>query len=99
MRMGTVSDLYREAYVVTTVTLEDVWGDEADYEVGAYCSQAWDNYGGKERSCGVDVGDPDLSAPNCTLDESSLVDVDTLKPGWSERVEQALADTWERDQT
>ena len=82
-------------YVKTTVTLEDLQGNEDDYEVGADVDVSYDNYGGKERPCGYDVGEPDISAPGCKLKDSRVANPEVFVSGWSTRVEEALVEAYE----
>ena len=65
-------------------------GDESEYDVGAevtYCSDPW--------ACGYEVEEPDVSAPNCDLSLSSLIDHDSLPKGWSIVAEEALVEAYE----
>lgn len=62
-------------------------GDDAEYEVGADVTyDRGGDYGGPSH----EVGEPDISAPDCELRYSRLVDPTTLPDGWSEVVEEAL---------
>lgn len=86
-------------YVVATVTLEDLHGNEDDYEVGADVTVAYDNRCGADFACGYEVGEPDISAPGCTLDASRIAHNPqgggVLVEGWSDKVEEALTDAYE----
>ncbi len=71
-----------QVYVITSVVL----GDD-EYEVGADVDyDQGDRYQGPSHQ----VGEPDISAPNCRLKWSRLIDPETLPKGWSEVVEEAL---------
>ncbi len=72
-------------YVIATVC----FGDE-EYEVGADVE-----YEPSGPFRGHEVGEPDISAPDCRLKWSRLIDPTTLPDGWSEVVEQALVDAHE----
>lgn len=86
------------AYITTIVTLEDVHGEEADYEVGADVTyDPGDGPWGPE----YEVGEPDISAAWSTLDESRLhpnpQQPGVLKDGWSDKVIDALTRVAEDD--
>ncbi len=72
-------------YVVALVNL----GGE-EYEVGADVS-----YEPSGPFRGHEVGEPDISAPDCALKWSRLIDETTLPDGWSEVVKEALIDEHE----
>ncbi len=74
-------------YVITTVSFP---GDDAEYEIGAEV-----DYEPSGPFRGHEVGEPDISAPDCALKLSRLIDPDTLPLGWSEIAEQALVDAHE----
>ena len=76
-------------YVKAYVSFE---GDDATYQVGADVT-----YDGGDRYQGPshEVGEPDISAPDCELKWSTLIDQSTLPDGWSEVVEQALVEAHE----
>lgn len=63
-------------------------GEEEAYEFGA--DVEWE--GGYNGS--TQVSEPDVSAPDCGVDESSLIDPASLPAGWSEKVEEALAEAY-----
>lgn len=77
-------------YVKAFVTI----GDD-QYEVGAHV-----DYDAGERGVmgpSWDVGEPDISAPDCDLKVSRATDAEvaSFPAGWSEDVEQALTDAYE----
>jgi hypothetical protein len=75
-------------YVTTEVDLEWSDGTMATYEVGAELDPEGD---------AVYVGEPDISAPDCSLDTSRLVacqEPGGLADGWSEVVETALYEAY-----
>lgn len=85
------------SYIITTVTLQNVHGEEEEYEVGADVE-----YEPEDRECGwmsrYVVGEPDISAPGSTLKESRLA-VDPQAPGWfpvgwSDICEDALTEAY-----
>lgn len=72
-------------YVITTIVLD---GDE--YEIGADVEyEAYGHFRGHE------VGEPDVSAANCRLKDSRIVDTDTLPAGWSELASDALTEAYD----
>ena len=85
-------------YVTVKVTLEDIHGDEADYEVGAWVDEEY-LHDGRDRWVGYSVGEPDISAAGSTLEESRLYPDpqggESLADGWSGVVEAALAEAAE----
>ncbi len=71
-------------YVITSVMFN---GDDSEYEVGADVDyDPGDRYQGPSH----EVGEPDISAPDCRLKNSRLIDDRTLPTGWSDVVEEAL---------
>lgn len=76
-------------YVIAHITLDGPDGEE-EYEVGAEV-----DYECEYRRGGVyEVGEPEISAPDCTLKCSRLVDPDTLPLGWSTVAEEALIEAY-----
>ncbi len=67
-------------YVIASIVLD---GDE--YEVGADVS-----YESSGPFRGYEVDEPDVSAANCRLKHSRIVDTDTLPEGWSDTAKDAL---------
>lgn len=94
------------SYIIVTVTLENLQGEEDDYEVGADVEVAYDNRGGADFACGYEVSEPDVSAPVCALDDSRCYPDPqgglVFAAGWSDKVEEALTDAYiaqsERDE-
>lgn len=80
-------------YIITDVSFASCGADDdALYEVGAEVTyDPCDRYQGPTH----EVGEPDISAPNCSLKLSRLVDTSTLPDGWSEVVELALIEAHE----
>lgn len=80
-------------YVKAHIQLH-VNGQTEDYQVGAdvTCDDV-----GNDRAHGVssyDVGEPDVSAPGCTLATARLVDYEELPDGWSKVAEDALVQAY-----
>ncbi len=73
-----------QVYVITQVMFD---GDDAEYEVGAEVDY---DPGDRCQSPSHEVGEPDISAPDCRLKWSRLIDPSTLPDGWSDVVEEAL---------
>ena len=86
------------AYIITKVTLLNAQGEEHDYEVGADVGVTPGGFG---YGRGYEVGEPDISPPDGTLDEGRLEpnpqQPGVLQEGWSDIVEQALAEEAERE--
>lgn len=78
-------------WVVTSVTLQDLAGNEDEYEIGADV----EGYG---CSRDYDVGEPTFSAPGGELETSRLAadpqDGTVFPVGWSDAVEEALAQAY-----
>ncbi len=85
-------------YVTTTITLQDLQGNEDEYEVGAEVEPTYMHDGRSDRHMGYEVGEPDISAPGCELKSSRLAPDPqaggVLCDGWSDRVEEALVDAY-----
>lgn len=85
-------------YVKTYITLTDAHGDEEDYEVGADVSYIPGDHATRAWARWYEVGEPDISAPGCTLDDSRIAHDpqggEVLEDGWSDRVEEALTDAY-----
>ncbi len=81
-------------YVRTKVTLTDINGDEADYEVGGEVEEAYIHDGTRDRYAGLTVGEPEVSAAGSDLDCSRLYPDpqggESLAKGWSDAVTEAL---------
>jgi hypothetical protein len=78
-------------YVTAYITLDTAPdGDAEEYEVGAYVS-----YEPEGPFAGHEVGEPDVSAPDCRLKFSRLINQDSLPVGWSDMAELALIEAYE----
>jgi len=66
-------------------------GDDV-YQAGGHVSRS---YRSESAFC-YDVDEPHLSAPNCSLWQSSLAFPEKLPSGWSVTAEAALVDAYER---
>ncbi len=78
-------------YVIATITLDGPDGGQEAYEVGAEVDYDCEY----RRSGGVyEVGEPDVSAPDCQLKLSRLIDPDSLPVGWSLLAEERLIEAY-----
>ncbi len=75
-------------YVIAEVSFP---GDDATYEVGGEVEY---DRGGEYGGPSYEVGEPDISAPDCSLKVSRLLNHDTLPTGWSGVVESALIEEY-----
>lgn len=87
-------------YVKTTITLQDLQGNEDVYEVGADVEPSLMHDGVRDRFTGYyDVGDPDFSAPDGELASSSIArdpqGGGVFPTGWSDAVEEALVSAYQ----
>ncbi len=71
-------------YIIAIIVLD---GDV--YEVGADV-----DYEPSGPFAGYMVGEPDVSAPDCMLNHSRILNTDSLPEGWSETAEDALAEEY-----
>lgn len=76
-------------YVIADVELTDLEGNEESYQVGADVEV---HHLGTEY--GYEVCEPDVSAAGSSLRLSRIVNVETLAPGWSDVVQEALIEAY-----
>jgi hypothetical protein len=74
-------------YVVTTVTFT---GDDSEYEVGAEVEHEPNG-----PFHGYTVDEPDVSAANCPLKLSRILDQSILPKGWSDQAADALIEAYD----
>ncbi len=70
-------------YVIATMSFP---GSDDEYELGADVD--YESHGAPW--AGYEVGEPEVSAPNCRLKNSRLVDLESLPAGWSGIAEAEL---------
>jgi hypothetical protein len=84
-----------DMYLTTTVTLQDVNGNEDDYHVGAEVDYQSPGNGWHGQYY---IGEPDISAPGGWLKSSRLAPYPynggVLADGWSAAVEEALVECY-----
>lgn len=76
-------------WVTATVALTTRDGETALYQVGSDV-----DFEASGPMCGYDVGEPDVSAADCSLASSRIVDTDTLERGWSELASEVLVEAY-----
>ena len=76
-------------WVTATVALTTLDGETAMYQVGSDV-----DFEASGPMQGYDIGEPDVSAADCSLSSSRIVDTDTLEPGWSKLASEVLAEAY-----